>query len=232
MQETNGHRVGGWQPLMLALDLPPLTVSGAQIGEQKLAVWRDSHGQVHASDDRCPHRGMRLSLGFVREDMLACLYHGWRFDESGHCRVIPAHPGVTPASTICVPVFPVAECMGLIWSRADGVATGAGPETEWRLPEGGSVTPVRTLTIKASLKTVMARLGATAGQSVRMLVTTGSGAVLPLLIVARPVGHDRTQCHLLLEGTVSQEDCEQAAFWAKDFRNTAERCDTGADYCV
>ena len=46
----------------------------------------------HVWEDRCPHRGMRLSMGFVRSDRIACLYHGWQYGTDGHCLYIPAHP--------------------------------------------------------------------------------------------------------------------------------------------
>lgn len=56
----------------------------------------------------CPHRGMRLSLGFIRGDQVACLYHGWHYD-AGQCRYIPAHPQLTPPETIRVQAFETAE---------------------------------------------------------------------------------------------------------------------------
>ncbi|GIS36806.1 MAG: hypothetical protein Ct9H90mP8_2260 [Pseudomonadota bacterium] len=31
-------------------------------------------------DNRCPHRGTRLSLGFFSGKQLACLYHGWQLE--------------------------------------------------------------------------------------------------------------------------------------------------------
>jgi phenylpropionate dioxygenase-like ring-hydroxylating dioxygenase large terminal subunit len=39
--------------------------------------------------DRCPHRNVPLSLGRLRDGLLECAYHGWRFDGSGACRAIP-----------------------------------------------------------------------------------------------------------------------------------------------
>ena len=75
-------------------------------------MWRDSDGVAHVWEDRCPHRGMRLSLGFVRGDQIACLYHGWRYDAAGQCRYIPAHPQLTPPETIRVPVLAVGGADG------------------------------------------------------------------------------------------------------------------------
>eukprot|EP01032_Pedospumella_encystans_P034979 gene34979-39556_t len=57
----------------------------AQLLDLPLALWRDIGGQAHAWEDRCPHRGTRLSLGTQQGDTLRCAYHGWRFGASGKC---------------------------------------------------------------------------------------------------------------------------------------------------
>ncbi len=45
-----------WYPVLpsWALNSTPLGIT--RLGE-KIAVWRDSEGQVHAISDSCPHRG-------------------------------------------------------------------------------------------------------------------------------------------------------------------------------
>ena len=40
-------------------------------------------GRARAFADLCPHRGARLSLGWVETDSLRCSYHGWLYDCSG-----------------------------------------------------------------------------------------------------------------------------------------------------
>ena len=60
----------------LSKDLPNGRVMRAIVGEQDLVVWRSKSGVLSAWDNRCPHRGMRLSHGFVRGEALACVYHG------------------------------------------------------------------------------------------------------------------------------------------------------------
>jgi len=46
----------------------------------ELALFR-SRGVVYALEDRCPHRGARLSTGPVYEPCkIACLDHGWSID--------------------------------------------------------------------------------------------------------------------------------------------------------
>ena len=66
---------GLWYPV-----LPSWAVQGTPVGitrlSQHIAVWRDTDGTVHATEDRCPHRGARLSLGWNLGDRVACWYHG------------------------------------------------------------------------------------------------------------------------------------------------------------
>ncbi len=41
--------------------------------------------------DLCPHRGAALSLGKLHGDRVACPFHGFEFDPTGRCTVIPAN---------------------------------------------------------------------------------------------------------------------------------------------
>ncbi|MDQ3669931.1 MAG: Rieske (2Fe-2S) protein [Actinomycetota bacterium] len=43
-------------------------------------------GRVHAFENACPHEGNPLVEGEVLGSVLACAFHGWRFDlETGAC---------------------------------------------------------------------------------------------------------------------------------------------------
>ena len=57
---------------------------------ENLAIWRDGKGKVHVIEDRCPHRGARLSLGWKLGDRLACWYHGVEVDQNGVVVRVPA----------------------------------------------------------------------------------------------------------------------------------------------
>ncbi len=129
-----------WIPVALSSDLPAGGVLRAAVGGNDLAVWRSRSGAVRAWDNRCPHRGMRLSHGFVRGESLTCLYHGWQYGTDGICHYIPAHPDLTPPSTLCVRAFACLEKRGVIWislsDRADEPGVG--------LPDAD---PIRSLTV-------------------------------------------------------------------------------------
>ena len=53
-------------------------------------LFRDATGAPSALLDRCPHRNVPLSAGRMADGLLECGYHGWRFDGTGACRLVPA----------------------------------------------------------------------------------------------------------------------------------------------
>lgn len=116
-----------WTPVALSIDVPPGTAAPGQMGVHDLAIWRSASGRLSVWSDRCPHRGMRLSHGFVRGEALSCIYHGWRYGEGGACIRIPAHPDLAPPAAIRVPAFAAVEASGVIWA-AEQDAGGAPPD--------------------------------------------------------------------------------------------------------
>lgn len=63
------------------------------VGEREIVVWRSKDGTVHAMDNRCPHNGVRLSVGSIAGDLLVCAAHGWSFAGDGRCAwTPPGHP--------------------------------------------------------------------------------------------------------------------------------------------
>ncbi len=44
-------------------------------------------GEVHAWDNRCPHRGASLADGNISESVIQCKYHLWEFDIKSACAV-------------------------------------------------------------------------------------------------------------------------------------------------
>ena len=78
-----------WYVACLSSALGPRRPVGRMVHGTPLCLFRDGDGRVAAMVDRCPHRNVPLSLGRLREGLLECRYHGWRFDASGACRAIP-----------------------------------------------------------------------------------------------------------------------------------------------
>ena len=105
----------GWHAVALAGGVGTGTSTGTRLFGEEIVVWRDANGAAHAWEDRCPHRGMRLSMGFVRADRIACLYHGWQYGTDGHCLYIPAHPEINVPPSIVTWRHSCAEALGMIW---------------------------------------------------------------------------------------------------------------------
>lgn len=157
-------------PVSLSGGVEPGARTGTSLGGQPVVVWRGVDGRVRAWADRCPHRGMRLSFGFVRRNQLACIDHGWAFESVPHggdpgpddhgafaaCVAVPAHPAMTPPAKARVPAFGLIEALGMIW-----VGTGPG---DTALPRdvvagagaGDAVHPVRSITVRAPVTALRA----------------------------------------------------------------------------
>lgn len=109
-----------WHPVAAAQDLREQPL-GVRVLGRELVLWRDRAERVHAFDDRCPHRGAKLSLGRVHGQELQCGYHGWRFDTAGRCTAIPALVGFEPPASSAVGRHAVASAHGMLWVGLDGV---------------------------------------------------------------------------------------------------------------
>ena len=133
-----------WFPVTRSAEIAPRHVAQAQLLGREIALWRSDAGIVNAWENRCPHRGVRLSIGYNMGNELRCQYHGWRFAAgSGQCTLIPAHPTQKPASGIRVGVYAVVERYHLVWVNLDGQmgaagGGGAGVPTPMRVPANAS----------------------------------------------------------------------------------------------
>jgi phenylpropionate dioxygenase-like ring-hydroxylating dioxygenase large terminal subunit len=85
-----------------------------RLGE-KLVVWRAQDGRVHALEDRCPHRGARLSLGWNLGDRLACWYHGVEVAGDGTVVAVPAVESCPLEGQRCVKSYPCVERHGAVF---------------------------------------------------------------------------------------------------------------------
>lgn len=83
---------------------------------EELLLWRDTQGALHVQEDRCPHRGARLSLGVHMGDRIACNYHGVQVDTAGVVVSVPGSPGCALEGRAALRTFPVLERAGAIFA--------------------------------------------------------------------------------------------------------------------
>lgn len=199
------------RPVGLTRDLPDARVMRALVDGQDVVVWRSASGVLNAWDNRCPHRGMALSHGFVRGEDLACLYHGWHFGcDGGQCSLIPSHPDLTPPETIRTRIFSAQEVDGVIWVSLEPAAADMvdQPETEPDTKTG--FAPLRSLEILASEPDIThaAKADPFADATLRLLFN--------------PLEIERTLVTVLIEPQASETIKKQASRWCEVLRREVE----------
>ncbi len=183
-------------PVAASADVVPRHVVRSRLFGHGLAIWRADDGFVNIWEDRCIHRGMRLSAGVNDGAELVCQYHGWRYaNRNGNCSYIPAHPGEAPARSLRVLTFACAEKYGLVWS-------GGSPDAEPpAIPalEDSEVLVLRSLPVNAPAALVLEGL---TGYSFRPLVAIGTdsavatsaGSARPFSVTVTATAADAETC--------------------------------------
>ena len=123
MTEAIKERVGAllatglrnyWYPVLPSWRLQSAPLGITRLGEN-IVLWRDKDGKLHAIEDRCPHRGARLSLGWNLGDRVACWYHGIEINGSGTVTNVPAVKACPLEGQQCLKHYPVQETRGGIF---------------------------------------------------------------------------------------------------------------------
>ena len=157
-----------WYPVAAVADLAPHHIYQTRLGEAPLAIWCAADGTINIWDDRCPHRGVRLSIGHIVGKELRCQYHAWRFASgSGVCTHIPARPDAKPAAAIRTRIWPVAVSDGMVWTAISPVGEPS------RLGDG---SPFRAVPFNRNAGEVAKALPPMAG----------------VFFVLQPTGHERS----------------------------------------
>jgi phenylpropionate dioxygenase-like ring-hydroxylating dioxygenase large terminal subunit len=103
------HVVGAWDEFPVGKLVP------VQLLGRDLVAWRESNGDLHVWEDLCVHRGTRLSLGTIKDDKVICPYHGWNYNASGDCVLMPAAPYDPPMKRAQAVPYRVQQRYGWAW---------------------------------------------------------------------------------------------------------------------
>ena len=104
-----------WWPVVASWMVTDTPLGLTRLGE-KIVLWRDKDGSVHCIEDRCPHRGARLSMGWNLGDRIACWYHGVEVGGDGVVKDVPAVGECPLVGEKCIKSYPVFEHMGGIFA--------------------------------------------------------------------------------------------------------------------
>lgn len=85
-----------WCYVGMEAELPePKSFKTTWVGERAVIVTRDRHGEIHAVENHCAHRGVRFCRKkFGQAKTLVCPYHQWSYSLDGRLLGVPFRNGV------------------------------------------------------------------------------------------------------------------------------------------
>jgi nitrite reductase/ring-hydroxylating ferredoxin subunit len=105
-----------WYPTLTEGELGKKPKAVRLLGND-IVLFRDGTN-LFAMDDRCPHRGVKLSLGQCRfSGTISCPYHGWTFDGATGklAAALMDGPDAPIVGKVTQRTYPVQAHAGLIW---------------------------------------------------------------------------------------------------------------------
>ncbi|MFI6515698.1 Rieske 2Fe-2S domain-containing protein [Spirillospora sp. NPDC050679] len=102
-----------------------------------VVVYRERSGRVRALEDRCAHRGVRLSKGTVLGDRIRCDFHRFVYDGRGRCVEIPEEfgAGADLRERCSVRRYFAREAVGLVWVSVEDAPDAPFPVEPDLLPD-------------------------------------------------------------------------------------------------
>ena len=104
----NSWYMAAWDHELIDGKLMTRTILG-----EPVLLYKGDSGRAVALDNRCCHRGAKLSNGRLEGDCVRCMYHGLKFDATGRCVQIPGQD-VIP-DKMGVRCYPTIERDHIVW---------------------------------------------------------------------------------------------------------------------
>lgn len=195
-----------WFALGFSHHLSPGHVSEAHLLGHELALWRPlDGGPAKAWENRCPHRSLRLSLGFVQGDQLVCRYHGWRYGRDGRCAGVPSSPDTQAPPAACVRTYLCHEADGVLWASLALTPRGYPP----RLPD---LVACRSFTFDASGEAIAAALAVAGSPLPAGHGWQGTDAQgMPWTLLVAPMDTATCQLHVLTHAEAAPAERRRTA---------------------
>ena len=109
-----------WHPIGASAEMLERPTKSVRLLGEDLVLYKDRSGTLGLIEARCPHRRVDLSYGIPEEHGLRCMYHGWKFDETGQCIEQPfeetVHPDGRFKGKVQIAGYPVQELAGLVFA--------------------------------------------------------------------------------------------------------------------
>ena len=113
-----------WYAILESNEIKKGKIIGVTRMGEKMVAWRNTKGELSVMSDQCPHRGVALSVGKVIGDCIQCPFHGFEYDTTGTCTLVPANGRASePPKALHVRSYPVREEHGFVyiwWGEPQG----------------------------------------------------------------------------------------------------------------
>ena len=123
-QQTFQGLMKAWHPIAWSKSLKNKPIS-ATVMDINVVVFRDHHGRAQAMEDRCIHKGIKLSKGRGTKAGIECPYHGWTFDLDGTLIDLPDpddYPQGDPCGKVNLVEVRVGTWGSMVWYTMDDEA--------------------------------------------------------------------------------------------------------------
>jgi phenylpropionate dioxygenase-like ring-hydroxylating dioxygenase large terminal subunit len=128
--------INNWYVAATSEQVLPEAPYGVRMLGLDFVLFRNSDGDVSCLSDVCCHRGGALADGILHGDCIACPYHGWQYDVSGKCVLIPSMgPDAKIPSRARVDSYPTEERYGWVWVFLGDLAADERPPLPELYPE-------------------------------------------------------------------------------------------------
>ena len=105
-----------WYAILESNELRKGRLVGVTRMGERMVAWRNAKGEPSVMTDKCPHRGVALSVGKLTGDCIQCPFHGFEFDTSGACKLVPANGrAAEPPKALHVHSYPLREEHGFVY---------------------------------------------------------------------------------------------------------------------
>ena len=105
-----------WYAVLESGEIKTGKITGVTRLGERLVFWKNNNNEIVCLKDKCAHRGASLATGKHHGDTIACPFHGFRYDKTGHVTLIPANgrASVVPGQ-FRVDTYPCRESQGMIF---------------------------------------------------------------------------------------------------------------------
>ena len=103
-----------WYPICLSSDIKKKDLKPITLFETEWLLFRGGDGKLGMVGRFCPHMGVDLANGKVKDNCIACPLHEWQFNTDGQCTKMP--PSNIRASQVATSRLFVEEKYGLVFA--------------------------------------------------------------------------------------------------------------------